>query len=177
MFKSKPIIHILFMLIMEFMLCYGVTYSVSYIVSRPDGHIRYASSGTDDGGLDDVLAAVGIKYRDAYERLDYDSQKYEIRHIFRTMTIPYNYTEKEFKNTVWFWTWIVFTISMFLFFFIALIAHDDGCVVASPIFCKLLCCLLTALPASVNEPIKTRKVKRREKTSNLINNFINYGVR
>ena len=47
-------------------------------------------------------------------------------------------TEKEFKNTVWFWTWVIFTISMFLFFFIALFAYDTGDAVASPIFCKIL---------------------------------------
>ena len=177
MFKSKPIIHILFMILTEFILCYGLTYAISYIASRPDGHVRYVSTVSENGDIEDVLAMAGIKYRDAYERLNYDTQ-YRIKHeVLKKMTIPYHYTEKEFKNTVWFWTWVVFTISMFLFFFITMFAHDTGDTVASPLFCKILCCLLTILPASVNEPIKTRRLRRQEKITSLLNNFNNYGVK
>ncbi len=176
MFKSKPIIHILFMMVMEFMLCYAVMYGAVYACSRPDGHIMYASSASEGGDLDDVLDMAGVKYQTAFSKIDYDT-RYKIKYeTLRHMSVPYSYTEKEFKNIVWFGSWILFSISMFIFIIITVCAHDAGGIIASPLLCKVFCYLLTILPDSVNNPIRSRKEKRREKVSSLTSNFIKYGA-
>lgn len=174
MFKSKPIIHLIFMIMLEFLFCYGLSYAIVYAADRPDGHINYAATTYTQQETNKIFDIAGNKYRIAFNKLDFEQRHRIEKESLADMSIPYKFTEKEFKNCVWLLSWVVFGLSMFIFFIITLYASETREAVAAPIFCKLFACLLTALPNSVNNPIRARKIIRHKKTSELIENFINF---
>ena len=90
------------------------------------------------------------------------------------MSIAYNYTVTEYKNTVWFVTWILYAVSMLMFVIFVVAAHDGSKLRAAPPLCKVFDLFASALP---DNPIRSNKEKRKERVSDLVNSFKKYGGR
>ena len=82
MFKSNMIIHVCFMLILEFLLCYGIAAGLTYLIDKPDNQIKYSTDISDDGQIREVLNLAGTEYITAYNNLTYDRQ-YNIKQNLR----------------------------------------------------------------------------------------------
>lgn len=173
MFKGNMIIHVCFMLILEFFLCYGVAAGLTCLIDKPDNQIKYSSDISGDGQIHKVLNLAGTEYITTYNTLTYDRQ-YNIKQNLKEMSIGYNYTVTEYKNIVWFVTWILYAISMFIFFIFVIAAHDGSNLRAAPPLCKVFDLFVSALP---DNPIRTNKEKRKERVSDLLNSFKKYGGR
>lgn len=172
MFKSNMLIHIFFMLILEFFLCYGVALGVNFLVDGPNSQMKYYSDSglSNDGQINEVLDIAGSEYLTAYNRLNYDKQ-YGMRQNLKDMSIGYKYTEVEFKNYTWNITWCMYTISMILFLIFTVVARDSGDVRAAPPLCKVFDILVSALP---DNPLRSSKEKRKERVSSLSDTFKKY---
>ena len=69
MFKSNAIFHIIFMLAVEFLLCYGVAYGVMYLFAPP--HNQECVFTDEHDNVMELLNKAGSEYHQAY---------YEIHH-------------------------------------------------------------------------------------------------
>lgn len=172
MFKSNAIFHIIFMLAVEFLLCYGVAYGVMYLFTPPHNQ-EYVFTDERDNVMG-LLDIAGSEYHQAYYVLP-EEKRYTFRRNIREMSIKYQYTETEFNNYVRFVAWSLYLVSMIAFLITVGCVYSDGGIVAAPFLCKVLGYLLLLLPkVFFTDPIKSRKDYKWAKRSTIMTNFINY---
>lgn len=172
MFKSNAIFHIIFMLAVEFLLCYGIAYGVMYLIAPP--HNQECVFTDDRNNIKELLDMAGSEYHQAYYVLP-EEKGYTFRRNIREMSIKYQHTEVEFNNYVHFVAWSLYLISMIAFLIITGCVYSDGGIIAAPFLCKVLGYLLLLLPkVFFTDPIKSRKDYKWSKRSTIMANFINY---
>ena len=173
MFKSNAIFHIIFMLAVEFLLCYGVAYGVMYLFAPPHNQ-EYVFTDEHHDNVMELLNKAGSEYHQAYYVLS-EEKRYTFRRNIREMSIKYQYTEAEFNNYVHFVAWSLYLVSMIAFLIITGCVYSDGGMIAAPFLCKVLGYLLLLLPkVFFTDPIKSRKEYKWSKRSTIMTNFINY---
>lgn len=174
MFKSNAIFHLIIMLVLEFIMCYGLSYGLVSLFTPAYGTMRSYSTEGNDKHINYYLRLAGNDYIQAYNRMDEDKQ-YDFRHNVREMAINYEFGEKEFKIDVWFLTWALYCAAMVFYLFSIAVVSDYKDLTASTPLCKVLGLFLLLLPLSVlTEPLSTRKERKRAKIDDVINGFSKY---
>lgn len=174
MFKSNAIFHTVIMLVLEFIMCYGLSYGLVSLFTPAYGTMRSYSLEGNDKHINYYLQLAGNDYIQAYNRMDEDKQ-YDFRHNVREMAINYEFGEKEFKIDVWFLTWALYCAAMVFFLCYLVVVSESRDLIAAPPLCKILGLFLLLLPLSVlTEPLSTRKERKRAKIDNVINGFSKY---